>query len=162
TLAWNGSKKQLVKPGGHYVKQISQLRAAGGDVIPSFGGFSADDGGTEIADSCKSVAKIAAAYESVVTTYGVTRLDMDLADRARGRGPREQRPGTAGRRAPTPRRRRGGAPPHRTVRVAFTLGVEPSGMPSDVLNTVKSAVAPHVRITAVNIMAFDYYNAQSK
>jgi len=59
TLAWNGSKHQLVAPGGRYVAQIRQLRAAGGDVIPSFGGYSADEGGTEIADSCHSVSKIA-------------------------------------------------------------------------------------------------------
>ncbi len=50
----------------------------GGDVVPSFGGYSADQGGTEIADSCTSVPKIAKAYEKVVTTYGVTRLDMDV------------------------------------------------------------------------------------
>jgi len=47
-------------------------------VIPSFGGFSADQGGTEIADSCKNVSQIAADYESVITTLGVTRLDMDV------------------------------------------------------------------------------------
>ena len=58
--------------------QVRELRAMGGDVVPSFGGFSADQGGTEIADSCSSVPKIAKAYENVVTTYGVTRLDMDV------------------------------------------------------------------------------------
>jgi hypothetical protein len=42
------------------------------------GGESADTGGTEIADSCHSVAKIVAAYEKVITTYKVTRLDMDI------------------------------------------------------------------------------------
>ena len=36
-------------------------------MIPSFGGFSADQGGTEIADSCNSVSKIAADYEQVIT-----------------------------------------------------------------------------------------------
>jgi hypothetical protein len=157
TLAWNGSKKQIVKPGGHYVKQIRELRAAGGDVIPSFGGFSADDGGTEIADSCKSVAKIAAAYELVVTTYGVTRLDMDVEAKSQ-----DNKAGIARRSAAIALLQQWAARHHRIVQVDFTLGVEPSGMPSDVLNTVKSAVAHHVRITAVNIMAFDYYNAQSK
>ena len=50
----------------------------GGDVIPSFGGYSADHGGTEIADSCTNVQAIAADYEQVITTLGVTRLDMDV------------------------------------------------------------------------------------
>ncbi len=49
-----------------------------GDVIPTFGGYSADQGGTEIADSCTNVSSIAADYESVITTLGVTRLDMDV------------------------------------------------------------------------------------
>ena len=53
-------------------------------MIPSFGGYSADQGGTEIADSCKTVSQIAAAYESVITTYGVTRLDMDVEAKSLG------------------------------------------------------------------------------
>jgi hypothetical protein len=47
-------------------------------VVVSLGGESADEAGTEIADCCHSVARIAAAYEKVITTYGVTRLDMDV------------------------------------------------------------------------------------
>ena len=81
TLAWNGSKTQTVAT-APYLSDIASLRAIGGDVIPSFGGWSADQGGTEIGDSCKDVNAIAAAYESVVTTYGVTRLDMDIEGRS--------------------------------------------------------------------------------
>jgi hypothetical protein len=51
-------------------------------VIPSFGGYSADHGGTEIADSCTNVSTIASDYESVITTLGVTRLDMDVESSA--------------------------------------------------------------------------------
>ena len=74
-LDWNGNAAQ---PLSYYAADIAALRRAGGDVIPSFGGFSADQGGTEIADSCKDVSQIAADYESVITTLGVTRLDMDV------------------------------------------------------------------------------------
>ena len=67
----------------HVPRATSQaVRAIGGDVIPSFGGWSADQGGTEIGDSCKTVANIAAAYEQVITTYDVTRLDMDIEGRS--------------------------------------------------------------------------------
>jgi hypothetical protein len=155
TLAWNGTKSQVVKPGGRYVAQIKQLRAAGGDVIPSFGGFSADDGGTEIADSCKSVAKIAQAYELVVTTYGVTRLDMDVEAKSQ-----DNKAGIARRSAAIAMLQQWAASHHRQVQIDFTLGVEPEGLPGDVLNTVTSAVAHGVKITDVNIMAFDYYNSQ--
>src|SRR6478752_1955878 len=40
---------------GRYLWDIAALRDAGGDVIPSLGGWSADQAGTEIADSCTSV-----------------------------------------------------------------------------------------------------------
>ena len=48
---------------GRYLTDIQSLRGLGGDVIPSFGGWSADQGGTEIGDSCKDPAAIASAYE---------------------------------------------------------------------------------------------------
>ena len=51
TVAWNGDPTQTMA--GHGMRQTSPYFAAmGGDVIPSFGGYSADHGGTEIADSC--------------------------------------------------------------------------------------------------------------
>jgi hypothetical protein len=62
TLAWNGSSSQTVAA-GRYLTDIQSLRALGGDVIPSFGGWSADQGGTEIGDSCKDPAAITSAYE---------------------------------------------------------------------------------------------------
>jgi len=52
SLDWNGTSSQ---PLNYYASDIAALRAAGGDVIPSFGGYSADHGGTEIADSCTNV-----------------------------------------------------------------------------------------------------------
>src|SRR5689334_23499494 len=39
-VAWDGVPRQIVKPGGRYVHQVRQLRVMGGDVVPSFGGFS--------------------------------------------------------------------------------------------------------------------------
>jgi hypothetical protein len=77
TPTWNGDKSQPISPSA-YGPDIAALQSKGGDVIPSFGGYSADQGGTEIADSCTDVSQIANAYESVVKTYGVTRLDMDV------------------------------------------------------------------------------------
>src|SRR5581483_224749 len=81
TLAWDGSTSATVAS-GKYLSDITSLRAMGGDVVPSFGGWSADQGGTEIGDSCKDVNQIAAAYEDLVVRYGVTRLDMDIEGRS--------------------------------------------------------------------------------
>jgi hypothetical protein len=151
TVAWNGSPSQIVRPGDPYVGQIATLRAMGGDVVPSFGGFSADQGGTEIADSCASVPKIAKAYESVVTTYGVTRLDMDVEANSLS-----NKAGIARRSEAIRLLQDWAARTHRTVQIVFTIGVEPWGLPGNCLNVLKSAVAHGVRFT-VNIMAFDYY-----
>ncbi len=156
SVAWNGIAKDTVKPGGRYVAQIAKLRARGGDVIPSFGGYSADQGGTEIADSCQSVPRIARAYESVVTTYGVTRLDMDVEANSLNKPA-----GIARRSAALRLLQDWAARTHHRVQVTFTLGFEPWGLPSNCLAVLKSAVAHGVRFT-VNIMAFDYYIKASK
>ncbi len=143
-------------PGGRYSSQIAALRAEGGDVIPSFGGYSADQDGTEIADSCASAARVAQAYESVVTDYGVTRLDMDVEARSL-----TNRAGLARRSAAIALLQRWAAARHRPLQIVFTLGVEPSGLPGPDLAVLASARAHGVRITAVNMMAFDYYNKKT-
>src|SRR3954451_10915409 len=81
TLAWNGDSSRRVGSGA-YEADIASLRQRGGDVTPSLGGWSADQGGTEIGDSCADVNAIAAAYEQLVTTYDITRIDMDIEGRS--------------------------------------------------------------------------------
>src|SRR6202453_3618947 len=49
TVYWNGDTKQLV---GTYAKGIAAVQAEGGNVVPSFGGASADSAQEELADSC--------------------------------------------------------------------------------------------------------------
>jgi Glycosyl hydrolases family 18 len=156
SVAWNGDPKRMVGPSDPYLAQIRKLRAMGGDVVPSFGGYSADEGGTEIADSCTSVAKIAKAYEKVVTTYHVTRLDMDVEAKSLS-----NTAGIARRSEAIKMLQDWAARTHRTVQIVFTIGVEPWGLPTNCLNVLKSAVAHGVRFT-VNIMAFDYYINASK
>ena len=156
SVTWNGDAKQPVRPGGRYTGQIRKLRAMGGNVIPSFGGYSADQDGTEIADSCHSVPKIARAYESVITTYGVTRLDMDVEANSLNKPA-----GIARRSAALALLQDWAIRTHHRVRISFTLGVEPWGLPANCLAVLKSAVSRGVRFT-VNIMAFDYYIKASK
>lgn len=152
TLAWNGERTQRLSS-GRYVSDIGSLRSMGGDVIPSFGGWSADQGGTEIGDSCKDVEEIAAAYESVVKKYGVTRLDMDVEGRSLKRS------------AGIDRRNRAikllqdwATASGRTVQVQFTLPTSVNGLEADALAVLQNAVANGVRIDLVNPMVFDYYD----
>jgi glycosyl hydrolase family 18 (putative chitinase) len=152
TLAWNGSKSQTLAS-GRYVSDIASLRALGGDVIPSFGGWSADQGGTEIGDSCKDVNAIAAAYEQVVTTYNVTRLDMDIEGRSLTKSAGIDRRNKAIALA------QAWATAHsRTLQVQYTLPTSATGLESSGVAVLQNAVANGVRIDLVNPMVFDYYD----
>ena len=151
---WNSAASQ---PLTYYNSDIASLRKLGGDVIPSFGGYSADtfgahDHGTEIADSCKSVQQIAAVYEHVVQTLRVTRLDMDVESNAEtyaaGINRRDEAIAIAQRWAARHGIR---------LQIQFTLPVEPSGLGQAGLSVLRNAIADGVRVSSVNIMVFDYY-----
>jgi len=152
TLAWNGVKTQTVAS-GRYLSDIASLRALGGDVIPSFGGWSADQGGTEIGDSCTDVNAIVAAYKELVTLYGVTRLDMDIEGRSL------TKPAGIDRRNRAIKLLQDWAvSTGRTLQVQYTLPTNANGLGSDSLAVLQNAVANGVRIDLVNPMVFDYYD----
>jgi Glycosyl hydrolases family 18 len=151
---WNSAASQ---PLNYYNADIAKIRKLGGNVIPSFGGSSADtfgshDHGTEIADSCTSVQKIAAVYEQVVRTLRVTRLDMDVESNAEtyaaGVNRRDEAIAIAQRWAARHGIR---------LQIQFTLPVEPTGLGSSGLKVLRNAIADGVRVDSVNIMVFDYY-----
>ena len=148
-LDWNGIRSQ---PLGYYAADIARLRKMGGDVIPSFGGYSADHGGTEIADSCTSIKKLAADYETVIRTLHVTRLDMDVEDNSLTDKAGIERRSMALRLAQTWAARH-----HIRLQVQFTIPVEPFGLDSNDMAVLRSAAAAGVRVRSVNIMVFDYY-----
>ncbi len=150
-LDWNGNTAQ---PLNYYAADIAALRANGGDVIPSFGGYSADQGGTEIADSCTDVSQIAADYESVISTLGVTRLDMDVEAKSLNN--------TAG----IDRRNKAiaitqawAASQGIPLQIQYTIPVEQYGLDANGEAVLQNAVANGVTVTSVNIMVFDYYIA---
>ena len=55
---------------------IDGIRAAGGDVTISAGGY----GGTKLGQTCGDPASTAAAYQQVVTKYGLKAIDFDLEE----------------------------------------------------------------------------------
>ncbi len=154
TIDWNGDPATPIAP-SVYGSDIAKIRAAGGDVIPSFGGYSADDTGTEIADSCPSVALIAAAYEKVITTYNVTRLDLDTEDNSLTNTAGIDRRNKAIKMVEDWAARTG-----RVVQFVYTLPTNVAGLDSTGLNVLRDAVSDHARIDIVNIMTFDYYDNQ--
>ncbi|HET7016398.1 MAG TPA: hypothetical protein VFI65_20925 [Streptosporangiaceae bacterium] len=156
TLTWNGNKNQPVSKGG-YRSGIRRLRSVHGDAIVSFGGFSADHGGTEIADSCHSVPAIAAAYEQLVRTYNLHRLDMDIEDNSVTNTAGIDRRNQAIAMLEAWAKKRG-----IPLWIQFTLGVEPTGFDQPTLNILRNAVKNHTRVDSINIMVFDYYLGKEK
>ena len=152
TLAWNGSKTDTVAA-GRYLSDIASLRTIGGDVFPSFGGWSADQGGTEIADSCTDVNAIASAYESVITTYDVKRLDMDVEGRSLNRTDGIDRRNKAVKLVEDWAAAQG-----RTLQISYTLPTTPRGLESTGVAILQNAIANGARVDVVNIMTFDYYD----
>ena len=152
TLAWNGLASQ---PLNYYASDIASLRAMGGDVIPSFGGYSADHGGTEIADSCTNVNSIAADYESVVTTLGVTRLDMDVESSSLN-----NTAGITRRNEAIALTEQWAAANGIPLQIQYTIPVEQYGLDPNGEAVLQNAVANGAAVTSVNIMVFDYYIAK--
>ncbi|WP_340374680.1 carbohydrate binding domain-containing protein [Streptomyces sp. SS7] len=60
--------------GGVDQSVINQVRAAGGDVVPSFGGWQ----GSKLGANCSSASALAAALQKVVDAYGLKAIDMDI------------------------------------------------------------------------------------
>ncbi|WP_233224027.1 ricin-type beta-trefoil lectin domain protein [Amycolatopsis sp. CA-128772] len=132
---------------GSFKSQISALQAAGGNVIPSFGGAA----GGELAQTCTNTASLTAAYANVVTTYGTPRLDFDIEGDVLGDTASNQRRNSAlaALQQQNP-----------AVQVDYTLAVDPSGIPSNELDLLRDAKNKGVKVSVVNLMVMDFYDGQ--
>ncbi|MEU1338774.1 carbohydrate binding domain-containing protein [Streptomyces sp. NPDC090075] len=71
TPAWDGSRALT---GGVDQTAINQIRAAGGDIVPSFGGWQ----GSKLGANCSSASALAGAIQKVIDAYGLKAVDMDI------------------------------------------------------------------------------------
>ncbi|MFJ7497035.1 glycosyl hydrolase family 18 protein [Streptomyces sp. NPDC097727] len=152
TPYWNGESGRPIAP-SEFGADFTTIRSRGGDVIPSFGGYAADNGGTEIADSCTDVDSIAAAYEKVITTYDVSRLDMDIEDNSL-----ENSAGIDRRNKAIKKVQDWAAANGRSVQISYTLPTTTSGLADSGLAVLENAVSNGTRVDVVNLMTFDYYD----
>ncbi|MEY9962127.1 hypothetical protein ABIA33_000148 [Streptacidiphilus sp. MAP12-16] len=155
TPYWNGDSSKPITS-ANFGSDISTIQGRGGDVVPSFGGYTADNTGTEIADSCTNVSSIAAAYESVVTTYGVTRIDLDTEDNSLTNSAGIDRRNKAIAQVES-----WAASTGRTVQFSYTLPTTTSGLAASGLAVLQNAVQNNARVDVANIMTFDYYDGAS-
>jgi hypothetical protein len=70
---WDGDRALT---GGSDQSAINSIRAAGGDVIPSFGGWS----GNKLGEKCTSASALAGAYQKVIDAYRLKAIDIDIED----------------------------------------------------------------------------------
>lgn len=68
---WDGRRPIT---GGPDERAINEIRAAGGDVVVSFGGGL----GTKLGDRCDSAEQLAAAYQQVIDAYQLVAADFDM------------------------------------------------------------------------------------
>jgi Glycosyl hydrolases family 18 len=151
TAYWNGDTTKPIASSS-YGGDIAAIQAHGGNVIPSFGGYAADTTNTDIADSCTSVPAIAQVYESLITTYHVPRIDLDVEANSLTN--------TAGinrRNEAIAMTEAWAAAHHRRIEFSYTLPTFPTGLTSSGYAVLQNAVADGARIAAVNVMTFDYY-----
>jgi hypothetical protein len=151
TAYWNGDTTQPIAASS-YGADIAALQARGGNAIPSFGGYSADTTGTELADSCTSVPAIARVFEQLITTYRVPRIDLDVEA--------DSLSNTAGinrRNQAIALTEAWAAAHHRSIQFSYTLPTFATGLTAPGLAVLQNAVADHARVSVVNIMTFDYY-----
>ncbi|MEY9903860.1 hypothetical protein ABIA35_000066 [Catenulispora sp. MAP12-49] len=132
---------------GFEQSDIASLRGIGGDVKPSFGG----EAGTELAQSCTDVPSLTAAYQSAITAYNLTQIDFDIE------GSAVADPASIDRRSQAiAALQRTAAAAGKPLTVTLTLPILPSGLTSDGLSVVQSAVKYGAKITLVNGMAMDF------
>jgi hypothetical protein len=151
TAYWDGDTTEPIAAAS-YGADIAAIQAHGGNVIPSFGGYTADTTDTDIADSCTSVPAIAAVYESLITTYHVPRIDLDVEG--------DSVTNTAGinrRNEAIALTEAWAAAHHQRIQFSYTLPTFPTGLAASGLAVLQNAVADGARISTVNLLTFDYY-----
>jgi hypothetical protein len=151
TAYWNGDTSTPLTS-ANFGSDISTIQADGGNVIPSFGGYTADSTGTDIADSCTNVSSIAAVYENVISTYNVSRIDLDIEA--------DSLTDTAGinrRNEAVAQTESWAAANGRTIQFSYTIPSVTTGLDSAGEAVIQNAIADGATVSVVNLMTFDYY-----
>ncbi|MGQ4386728.1 ricin-type beta-trefoil lectin domain protein [Streptomyces sp. SAS_270] len=140
TPQWDGSRPLT---GGVDQRTVTTVRAGGGDIIPSFGGYS----GNKLESSCSSAGELAAAYQKVINAYGLKAIDIDLEADAYSNGTVQQRTVDALKavKAANP-----------GLKVYVTIGTDQGGPDTSL---IKRAAAAGLTVDSWTIMPFDFGGA---
>jgi hypothetical protein len=122
---------------------ISKIRARGSDVYIAFGGYD----GLELAQTCKDVASLQSAYQTVVDKYKAKVLDLDIEHTA------IEDPVSIDRRSQALTALSAANP---GLQINYTLPATPAGLTDLSVNVLKSAVKFGTKVAVVNLMTMDY------
>ncbi|MER7764888.1 carbohydrate binding domain-containing protein [Streptomyces sp. NPDC097619] len=144
--AWDGQRPLT---GGVDQSTINAIRAAGGDIVPSIGGWQ----GNKLGPNCSSAAALAGAYQKVIDAYGLKAIDVDIEntdefenavvqDRVLGalKIVKQNNPG---------------------IKTILTFGTSTSGPTSWGNRLIEQAKALDAGIDVFTIMPFDFGNAST-
>ncbi|MFF4259610.1 lectin [Streptomyces sp. NPDC001663] len=137
---WDGSRALT---GGVDQQTVNTVRTNGGDIIPSFGGYS----GNKLESSCSSAGELAAAYQKVINAYGLKAIDIDLEADAYSNPTVQQRTVDA---LKTVKANNPG------LKVYITIGTGQSGPDTSLINRAASS---GLTVDAWAIMPFDFGGA---
>ncbi len=134
--SWFGAYQLNTTEAAAIGTRINELKAAGGNVIISFGGAAAP----ELANVCSTVSALQTQYQAVVNMYHPYAIDLDIEDFS-----------------PTAIDLRNKALKGVTgTRIHYTLGVLETGFTQAQMDVLNNARTNGTRVDLVNIMAMDY------
>jgi chitinase len=138
--AWDGTRQLL---GGRDESAIRKIRAAGGDVTVSFGGWS----GKKLGERCHSAQELAAAYQKVIDAYSLRAIDIDIEHTEIAKAEVRQRVVEALDIVKQV---------DHSTRVFVTIGTSPDGPEGDELDLIQRAAAAGLHVDSWTIMPFDF------
>ena len=100
------------------------------------------------------MSRLTQAYQSVISDYQLTTIDLDIEGAALANFAAEER-----RAAAIASLEQTARAAHRQLSVWLTLPVEPSGLQDDALSVIESMLRDHVSITGINVMTMDFSQA---
>jgi chitinase len=128
-------------------RRIQRTQALSDHVIASFGGKT----GPEPAESCSDPTRLAASYQTVVSRYNLSTIDLDIEGSASLNSTVNTRRAVAIATVQKAQAKAG-----KGLAVWLTLAVTPSGLLPDSLAVLEQMMSAGVAISGVNIMTFDY------
>ncbi|GAB7185296.1 carbohydrate binding domain-containing protein [Kitasatospora sp. Ki12] len=140
TPKWDGTRALT---GGSDQAAIDSIRAAGGDVVISVGGWS----GNKLGEKCSSASALAGAYQKVIDAYRLKALDIDIEDTEFGNATVRQRVVDALKIVKTK---------NPGIVTYVTLGTTPSGPDANGKDLIKRGAAAGLANDGWVIMPFDF------